>query len=67
MDEDFGARRRVIDALDVQITLVVEDGYKVAYARCTLGEKVRLQFHSTCAADQLAENPLVLAVRLALG
>lgn len=67
MDEDFDARKRVIDALDAQITLVVENGNKVAYARCMLGEKFRLQFRSTCATDQLAENSLVLAVRFEIG
>jgi len=39
-DEDFGARRRLIEMLDVQATLTVEDGQKVAYVRCMMGKDV---------------------------
>jgi hypothetical protein len=39
-DQDFETRRRMIEALDVQATLTVEDGVKVAYARCILGQSV---------------------------
>jgi site-specific DNA recombinase len=35
-DSQFEARRRLIEMLDVQVTLVEEDGTKVAYARCAL-------------------------------
>jgi uncharacterized low-complexity protein len=38
--EDFGARQSIIEALGVQVTLAVEAGQQVAYARCMLGEKV---------------------------
>jgi site-specific DNA recombinase len=38
---DFAFRRFVIENLDVRVTLAVEDGQKVALARCLLGE-VRL-------------------------
>ena len=37
-EEDFETRRRIIEELDVQVTLSVEDGQKVLYARCMLGE-----------------------------
>lgn len=37
-DQEFEKRRQLIDALDVRATLVVEDGEKVVYARCMLGE-----------------------------
>jgi site-specific DNA recombinase len=37
-DQSFKARRDLIELLDVQATLTVEDGEKVAYARCLLGE-----------------------------
>lgn len=30
--------RGLIEALDVQVTLVVEDGKKVVHARCIIGE-----------------------------
>ena len=39
-EADPKARQRVIEMLDVQATLTVEDGKKVIYARCILGEKV---------------------------
>jgi len=38
-DADFKVRRRVVEMLDVQATLAVEDGQKVIYARCVLGEE----------------------------
>jgi hypothetical protein len=37
-NEDFETRRRVIEMLDVRATLAIEDGEKVAYLRCMLGE-----------------------------
>jgi len=40
-EADFAFRRFVIENLDVRVTLGVEDGQKVALARCLLGE-VRL-------------------------
>jgi hypothetical protein len=49
MDDDFVTRWQVIKALDVQVTLAVEDGQKVAYTRCLFSDGVRLQFRNTCA------------------
>ena len=37
-EEDFETRRRIIEELDVQVTLSVEDGQKALYARCMPGE-----------------------------
>jgi site-specific DNA recombinase len=37
-EEDFETRRQVIEALDVRVTLAVEDDQKVIYVRCVLGE-----------------------------
>jgi hypothetical protein len=37
-DADFKVRRRLIEALEVRATLVVENGQKVVYAQCILGE-----------------------------
>jgi len=34
----FEKRRKLIDDLDVQVTLAIEDGQKVAYVRCKIGE-----------------------------
>lgn len=39
-EEDFEARRRIIEMLNLQATLVVEDEQEVIYARCMLGEEV---------------------------
>jgi site-specific DNA recombinase len=35
---DFEERRRIIDDLDVKVTLAMEDGQRVAYVRCRIGE-----------------------------
>lgn len=37
-DQDFETRRQLIDTLDVRATLVMEDGERVVYVQCTLGE-----------------------------
>jgi site-specific DNA recombinase len=37
-ETDFQTKRSIIEALDVQATLAAEDGRKVVYARCILGE-----------------------------
>ena len=37
-DQDFEARRQIIDLLDVRVTLAIEDGEKIAYVRCLLDE-----------------------------
>jgi site-specific DNA recombinase len=39
-DSDFKARRRLVELLDITATLAFEDGAKVVYARCVLGERV---------------------------
>ena len=50
-DQDFDARRRIIDTLDVRITLTVEDGEKIVYAYCILDEEVlSVASTSTCFA-----------------
>jgi hypothetical protein len=38
-DADFAAKRHIIEALDVQATLAMEEGEKVIYARCVLGQQ----------------------------
>jgi site-specific DNA recombinase len=37
-DADFQARKRIVEALGVEATLAVEDGQRVAYMRCILGD-----------------------------
>jgi hypothetical protein len=37
-EEDFEAKRRIIDLLDVQVTLAIEDGEKIAYVHCLVDE-----------------------------
>jgi site-specific DNA recombinase len=37
-EEDFEAKRQIIDLLDVRATLTIEDGQKVAYVRCLVDE-----------------------------
>ena len=38
MQDDFEMKRRLVEELDACTTLTVEDGRKVIYARCLLGE-----------------------------
>jgi hypothetical protein len=38
-DSSFEERRWLIEKLDVKATLTVEDGQKIAYVECRLGEK----------------------------
>jgi site-specific DNA recombinase len=49
---DFQTRRGIIEALDVQVTLVVENGEKIAYVQCVLPgrERVCLLSDSTNAS-----------------
>ncbi len=37
--EDFEARRRITDLLDVQLKLIVEDDQKVVYISCRLSRE----------------------------
>jgi site-specific DNA recombinase len=47
-EEDFETRRRIIRMLNVQVTLAEEDGQKVVYVRCMVGEDVlSIATHST--------------------
>jgi len=38
MDDDFDAKQGLIEALDVRVTLVVEDGEQLVYAKCLLSD-----------------------------
>jgi hypothetical protein len=56
-EEDFETRHRVIQLLDAQATLAVENGQKVVYARCILGEAERcVVSNSTPAANRQASD-----------
>jgi site-specific DNA recombinase len=46
-EEDFETRQRIIEILDVGVTLTVEEGQKVAYPRCALGGDLPLLCTST--------------------
>jgi hypothetical protein len=67
IDKSFERRRQLIELLDVWVTLTVEEGQKVAYARCMLGENL-LSIASTdsCAGSHNKQKPLVLTARLPL-
>jgi hypothetical protein len=39
-EEDFEARRRIVEMLRLEATLAVENGEKVIYVRCIVGEAV---------------------------
>ncbi len=61
-DEDFATKRRLVELLDVAVTLTVEDGEKVAYLRCSLSAPaqsglptpaLRVSSHNTTSHDAL--------------
>ncbi len=54
-DEDFETQQRVIEILDVRATLAVEDGEKIAYLRCMLGDD-SLSIASTTTKTCFREN-----------
>jgi len=39
-ENDFESQRQIIEMLDIQVTLTIESGKKVAYVQCRLGEKL---------------------------
>jgi hypothetical protein len=48
-EADFQIKRRIIEDLDVRATLTVENGQRVIYASCILGEKhVPVSNTTTC-------------------
>ena len=55
--DDFEGRRRLIEILDVRVTLNVEDGQKVAYAQCRLGEKRLPVASNTTIGSRIATKP----------
>lgn len=44
---DFETKRHLIDRLDVQLTLDIEDGQRIAYIRCILGENLLIVSNSS--------------------
>jgi site-specific DNA recombinase len=48
-EEDFETRQRIIEILDVRVTLTVEEGQRVVYPRCVLGGNLPLLCTNTAA------------------
>jgi hypothetical protein len=56
-ETDFATRRQIIDLLDVQVTLTIENGQKVVYARCKVGNETVLSIENTTShAPIIAQN-----------
>jgi hypothetical protein len=66
MGDDLKMKRRLVEELDVNATLVVENGQQVIYARCWLGEEVFLTSSAFHSAGHQANLGFALAVRLLL-
>jgi hypothetical protein len=67
MKEDFEMRRRIIETLDAQATLVIEGGQKIIYARCILSSDVcTLRPVAQVVVDTKHKPQLVLTARLVL-
>jgi len=56
-DQDFEARRQIIDLLDVRVTLAIEDRQKVIYARCLVDE-TDLSIMSTTSKSPVWDKPV---------
>lgn len=51
-DQDFAARRKLIELLDVRATLKVEDNQKIVYAHCYLGDdNLPIELHNNCKVN----------------
>ena len=66
-EERFETRRRIIEELDVQAILAVEEGQKVVYARCMLGERVLPVANTTTSGGvRNVQDAFALTARLVL-
>jgi hypothetical protein len=59
IDCDFATKREIIELLEVQVTLKVENGKKVAYAQCYLGEK-SLSIAAATRSARIYQDALVI-------
>lgn len=66
MHDDFEMKRRLVEELDVHVTLAVDDEKKVIYARCLLGEDVFLTSNTIHSTRHKANMGLTLTARLVL-
>jgi len=55
-DQDFNKRRELIQALEVTGELSVDDGEKVLYLHCVIGETIRIVFNSLNDAGSLCRG-----------
>jgi site-specific DNA recombinase len=55
-DEDFAMRRRIIELLDVRVTLAIEDGEKVIYPRCRFWDGGRLSIAYTSSDIRASQS-----------
>jgi hypothetical protein len=52
-DSDFAVRRRIIETLDTQATLVVENNMRIAHVTCVLGgETLLIESNNTCRGNR---------------
>ena len=66
-DGSFEARRHIIEIMDVRASLAVEEGERVVYVRCLLGDdKVSIANGSTCSTIHNIHSDFVLTTRLVL-
>jgi hypothetical protein len=66
MDDDFDAKRGLIEALDVRVTLVVEDDKQLIYAKCLLDEDTFLTSITIHSVRHEATVSIVLTACLTL-
>lgn len=66
-DDDFDTRRAAIEALHPQVRLVNEDGCKVVYVTCMLGDRrVALDNTGTGIHSHECNTPFILTARIVL-
>ena len=57
--DDFKAKRAIVDALDLRVILTVENGQKVVYAECALGEgEFKIEANKSAGGGQNSSGKL---------
>jgi len=62
---EFATRRELIDLLNTQVVLNTEDGQRVAYCTCELGQAPAIVSGTSCK-DRHKRKPIVIAQRIVL-
>ena len=65
-EDDFAARRRFVELLDVTGALTIEDGKRVLDLSCAVDDTQRIVYSSISTSVHNQQEPIVLTARLVL-